>query len=339
MEEQDLVLLRWSDACPSNNLSLADQILGMQFNDIAGIHSDFRSPSRAVHQHLRKRRRPKHRQKCVQRSCPVCWHPELASRRRRREKWMGECSEEAYWDELSAEGEHRERIEYRDPMQMYHDHEHNAAALKSLLPYSVAADDEEELEKDNQDWIYVQPPTDCHEMPKTTSLSRMLSLYRRHTLSSPSPSPSPQCLHTFTWHCNANANWELSYANPHSRNISSHKSGMHPCSCTESPQWWESTQETWRGYLLDWMDGNSCDEMTYADARQNSIRETMRERENEAQRAGVYLLGSKAQQGTNGFTRDREEWTFVRSRAPGDADWDMVSVPSSTGSWRLVDVG
>lgn len=336
MDDKPLVLIHWRDAWSDDSLSLAEAIQGMQLNDIASLYRDFRSPSRGAHQLLRKGRRPKQRRH----HCNWLVHcrPGFSRRLHQKERLMGECTEEAYWDELDAELAHYERLEMKDPVQLYYDHGSNAAALDSIHPeYPPAKEEESEL--NGQVWHSLPTQPETREEPQTIT-TPVWTLYLYRHVSNPTPS-SPRSFHasSFTWHRNATGVWELGDAHPHPKDAASdpygctnsplggtYNFGVHACSCAEFPNWWRLPEETWRGALLDLVGGDGLEELVYADARHECAR-----------KEGGTVTTSLTAQGE--AMRNRDEWTFVRPRKDVVEQWDVISVLSSTGSWRLVDVG
>lgn len=350
-----MVLRHYQDDCASLNMSVAQQVEGMEANSITGYYTDLRSPSRAHHQHLRKHRAPTPRWKRCHRDCPTYSRCHMSSPRRRTRQLQAECNDEAYWDKRVVKLDYCERLEFMDPVQAYYEYGHNAQAMESLRPTNNA--EEEEKKVDGHDWIDVSSDTDLDsEVEVITTPSWTLYLYDPTNSNSHSLIAGDGFVEfeacTFTWHRNASGCWELGYANqymvdedvdpygckqapiPLSCHCCSYNFGVYACSCKFFPSSWPSPEDQQRCHLLDWMDHGAWDAMDRADAVFAATREVEREWSSASHQPQKKLMG-KAECGG--------EWTFVRSAQASrsraeEGEWDLVSSLSSTGSWRVVDV-
>ncbi|KAF2623825.1 hypothetical protein BU25DRAFT_167606 [Macroventuria anomochaeta] len=271
MEEPTTVLRHYQDNCSSLNLSLARQVEGMEQAEPNKSYLDLRSASRARYHHLRKRQSLTLRWKHCHLDCPAYEHRHLSSRHRRMKKWKEECNEEAYWDERIVRLEHKESLEFMDPVQAYYNHGHNTTAIESLRPTKYV----EEEEAGGHDWVDVDDsPDDALEVEVITSPSWALSL---HPPPQSNSSPFPvagRCVwgeSTFTWHRNTSGYWELGYANqymvdemvdpygcrqtplPLSCHCCSPNFGIHVCSCTEFDEHEPSPEDQQRCHLMEWL--------------------------------------------------------------------------------------
>ncbi|KAG9204378.1 hypothetical protein G6514_000834 [Epicoccum nigrum] len=368
MDDQPLALLSCRPDYPANPLSYPSQIQDMQLVDFESLYADFRSPSRAARQRLRKRRSPKQHlgeprtRKLPHRPLRPLSHPvhqyNLNPNR-------GQCTkkhrdpdlnDEAYWDKLAAEWRVEEQRQMMDPVQLYYNFGHGAAGIESLRPAPYTAEEEE---TDTEGWADVSLRPSSSSSSASPEAEAEAEGEDTHTVETPLwklfiPQPSSPlstepwntsytC--TFTYHRNASGLWELGYAAPHYvPNICSpsvllvactlSNAGARECSCAEfeDVDGWRAPDEVWRGSLVEWMSEEEGEELEYADARYACDTREDR-RADSSQKRDL----ESAKRGSGGL---KSEWALVRrTRSPSacEAEWDVVSEVSSTGSWRVVD--
>ena len=288
MDDQPLTLLPCRPDYPANPLSYPSQTQDLQLLDCASLYFDFRSPARAAHQHLRKRRSPKQRlreshtsKKSHQPVRPLShpahqYNPIPSSGQCIKKHRDPDLSDEAYWDKLAAEWRFEEQRQMMDPVQLYYNFGHGAAGIESLRPAPLTV---EEGETDADGWtdisLPLSSPSSSPEVQEGEGEDVQTIETPLWTLSIPQPpsslSPSPRntsytC--TFTYHRNASGLWELGYAAPHyvpntcapsvllvACTLSN--AGARECSCAEFEEvdGWRAPDEVWRGRLVEWMGG------------------------------------------------------------------------------------
>lgn len=365
-EQQSTTLLRYQDTCPSRYLSLASQIQAMQANDLASQYSDFRSPSRARQQAFRKQRACTTRRTRCSGRCDICSPPHLHNRRRRLRAHVEECNDEAYWDERLARLDHDERIMYADVVQRYYDHGHNAMEIEALRPSSDSSSSSDTDSQDELAACLIFPTSSTPPLPPWT----FITLDDPKTPYSPFPPTPSDC--TFTWHRNMTGIWELGYAasmhgipppdddddkkahedetqDPYGCSLSplpfaclccSPDFGAYACSCADFSADWRAPDGALKLRVVDLMEEGVWGAVIGADELHAAgWAEMVWRGESGEGEEGVGVAHE-----TRGKRTRITEWTFVHTAlCAGDAgqgeEWDVISELSSTGSWRVVDVG
>jgi hypothetical protein len=116
------------------------------------------------------------------------------------------------------------------------------------------------------------------------------------------------------------------------------------CACAEFTDDEPSPEDPVQGALVKWMRRGACDVMAGADAKYETVREWVGEcsvADDDDDDDETMTYDKSGHVGpADGAREVMREWTFIRP-APRAAspDWDLVSTLSSTGSWRIVDVG
>jgi hypothetical protein len=362
MDDQPLTLLPCRPDYPGNPLSYPSQIQDMQLIDFESLYTDFRSPARAARHHLRKRRSLKQhpgearKPKLPHRPLSPLSHP---VHQYNLNPSRGQCTkkhrdpdlnDEAYWDKLAAEWRIEEQRQMMDPAQLYYNFGHGAAGMESLRPAPCPLAEEE---IDAEGWADVSlPPSSFPSSPEgegddihtvETPLWTLSIPQSPFPLSTESWNTSHTC--TFTYHRNASGLWELGYAAPpYVPNTCSpsvllvactlSNAGARECSCAEFEELdgWRAPDEAWRESLVEWMSKEEGEELGYADARYASDAQ---------ERRRVYSRQKRdSEAAERGGARLKSEWALVRqtnSLSDREAEWDVVSEVSSTGSWRVVD--
>ena len=363
MEEPTFVLLRFHDSCASLNLSLIHQVEGMKYNSPNTSYADLRSPSRARHHSLRKRQTPTPRWKRCHPDCIAYEHLHLSSRHRRMKEYRKACSDSLYQDKTVVEQEHTEFLSSADPIRLYYDFGHNAPAMNSLRPSPTT----NALDASFALWRH----SDADAPEKVINEPWTLYLYSFRSctpLLDRSWLAGGDC--TFTWHRNYSGCWELGHASQsfdpnrctgtegaeEMERMGEENDGFgcmqaplmcmcclsgrdYDCACAEFTDHEPSPEDCVQGALVEWMRRGACDVMAGADAEYEAMRQWVGEC-SVADRDGTTEYDKSGAVGpADGACEAMREWTFIRpaSRA-ASPDWDLVSMVSSTGSWRVVDV-
>ena len=254
--------------CPSRDppapWTLENQMLDVEYVEPNKSYLDLRSASRSLHHERRRRQPPTPRSKHCHTDCLAYEKRHLFSRRRRRRVFEEEGREEAYWDKECAELDHKEFLEFADPVRLYYDFGHNAAYMESLRFTTIVCVEPSATSPDTDvvgaaDLCRPEEKTDenvnelrkvnLHSSSSSTSLFESVwtdtnidvpqgnanKLLWAPYLLSGSGSRFGWSEFTMTWHRNACGVWELGYADQGVFDTECGRNDEDPYGCKQGP--------------------------------------------------------------------------------------------------------